>query len=73
MVTCILELIKGQLSNKSTEAVFHLNNKMNAPLNLNEILALLYTFSLEKNTVSALKISKKGRVCILGRLVMVML
>ena len=59
LVTCILELIKGQLSNKSTEAVFHLNNKMNAPLNLNEILALLYTFSLEKTPFQLLKLVKR--------------
>ena len=40
---------KAQLSSKSrrTEAVFHLINRLNAPLNLKEILTLLYAFLLE--------------------------
>ena len=40
---------KAQLSSKSrrTDAVFHLNNRPNAPLNLKEIKTLLYAFSLE--------------------------
>ena len=40
---------KAQLSSKSrhTEAVFHLNIRLNAPLNLKEIRTLLFAFSLE--------------------------
>ena len=40
---------KAQLSSKSrhTEAVFHLNDILNAPLNLKEISTLSNTFSLE--------------------------
>ena len=40
---------KAQLSNKSmrTYAVLFLNNRLNAPLNLEEIWKLLYAFSLE--------------------------
>ena len=40
---------KDQLSSISRrpEAVFHLNNRQNAPLALKEICTLLYSFSLE--------------------------
>ena len=40
---------KAKLSSESRriESVFHLNNRLNAPLNLREILTLLYAFSLE--------------------------
>ena len=40
---------KDQLSSKSrcTKAVFHLNIRLNASLNLKEMLTLLYAFSFE--------------------------
>ena len=40
---------KALLSSKSrrTEAVSHLNNRLNAPLSLKEIRTLLYAFSAE--------------------------
>ena len=42
-------IYKAQLSSKSrrTEAVFHLNNGLNAALNLKDISTLSYAFSLE--------------------------
>ena len=40
---------KAQLLSKSrsTEAIFYLNNRRNAPLNLKEIFTFLYAFTLE--------------------------
>ena len=64
---------KSQLSNKSrrTEVVFHLNYKLNAPLNF----TLLYALSLGIHPFKLLKSVKGegGWVCILGRRAMVML
>ena len=40
---------KAQFSSEKwrTEAVFHLNNRLTAPLNFKEVRTLLYAFSLE--------------------------
>ena len=56
---------KAQLSSKSkrTEAVFYLNNRLNAPLNLKKTSRKLKTFIrifVRKTPVLALKISKRG-------------
>ena len=64
----------AQLSSNSrrTEAVFHLNNILIIPLNINEI-AHLIRIVMKDNTVLALKIIKRGWVCILGHRFIVML
>ena len=68
---------KAQLSSKSirTDTVLHLNNRLNAPLNLKRNLkTFIYVRIFIRNTpVLALKISKRGWAGNLVRRVMVML
>ena len=65
---------KAQLSSKSrcTEAVFPLHNRLNAPLNLKNVNTFIRIFIIN-TPILALKISKRGWACILGRRFMVML
>ena len=53
---------KAQLSSKSmrTEAVFHLNSRLNAPLYLKRHLNTFIRIFTRNTSVIALKISKKG-------------
>ena len=53
---------KAQLSSKSmrTEAVFHLNSRLNATLNLKRHLNTFIRIFTRNTPVLALKISKKG-------------
>ena len=66
---------KAQLSSKSmrTEAVFHLNMRLNAPLNLKRHLNAFIRIFTRNTPVLAFKISKRGWACILRCRVMVML
>ena len=59
---------KAQLSSKimRTEAGFHLNSSLNAPLNLKRHLNTFISFLTRNTPVLALKISKRGWACILG-------
>ena len=75
--TRMVELIKTSCQAKAGEAVFHLNNKLNAPLNLKEIGTFFIRIFSRNTPVLALKISKRGVcvgggggewACILGRL-----
>ena len=53
---------KAQLSSRSlrTEAVFHLNSRINAPLNLKRHLNTFIRIFTRNTPVLALKISKRG-------------
>ena len=66
---------KAQLSSKSMciEAVFHLNSRLNASLNLKRHSNTFIRIFTRNTPVLALKISKRGWACILGCRVMIML
>ena len=66
---------KTQLSTKDRhkEVVFYLNDRLNAPLNLKKKLNPFIRIFIRNTLVLALKISKRGLACILGRCVMVRL